>query len=78
MVPETWESYVKLPHDVTWSLDQVSSELCVHGGTTVGWHFPAAPCLGLCEGRPYQRPILVSKSGSDGVRDLGQLCKAAS
>ena len=48
MVPETWESFVKLPHDATWTMEQVSSELHVHGGTSVsvGWHLPlyaAAP-----------------------------------
>ena len=30
MVPETWESFVKLPHDVTWTMEQVSSEPSVH------------------------------------------------
>ena len=34
MVPETWESFVELPHDATWTMEQVSSELCVHGSTS--------------------------------------------
>ena len=34
--------------------------------------------LALCQGRLYGKPRLVSKSGSDGVRDLRKLCKAAS
>ena len=39
MVPETWESSVKLSHDVTVTMEQVSSELCVGGSTpSVGWH----------------------------------------
>ena len=78
MVPETCECFVKLHHDVTWTLDQVNSELCIHGSTSVGWYFPAAPWLGLCEGRPYLKPRLVSNSGSDGAKDLGKPCKAAS
>ena len=79
MVPETWESFVKLPHDATLTMEQVSSERHVHGSTSVGWHLPAAPSpLVHCGGRLYQKPRLVSKSGSDGVRDLGKLCKAAS
>ena len=43
MVPETWESFVKLPHDVTLTMEQVSSELCVQGSTSVGFHFQTAP-----------------------------------
>ena len=43
MVPETWESFVKLPHDVTLTMEQVSSELHVHGSTSVGVHFQTAP-----------------------------------
>ena len=80
MVPETWESFVKLAHDVTWTMEQVSSELCVHGSTSasVGWHLPAVPQEALCMGSLYLKPRLVSKSGSDGARDLGKLCKAAS
>ena len=35
MVPETWESSVKLSHDVTVTMEQVSSELCVGGSTTL-------------------------------------------
>ena len=39
MVQETWESSVKLSHDVTVTMGQVSSELCVGGSTpSVGWH----------------------------------------
>ena len=77
MVPETWESFVKLPHDATLTMEQVSSMLHAHGSTSVGWHLPAAS-LALCGGRLYQKPRLVSKSGSDGVRDLGKLCNIAS
>ena len=77
MVPETWESFVKLTHDATLTMEQASSELCVHGSTSVGWHLPAAP-QALCGGRLYLKPRLVSKSGSDGARDLGKLCEAAS
>ena len=78
MVSETGESFVKLPHDDTLIMEQVSSEHHVHGGSTsVGWHIPAA-LLALCGGRLYQKPKLVSKSGSDGVRDWGKLCEAAS
>ena len=42
MVQETWESFVKLPHDITLTMEQVISELRVHGSTYVGCHFPAA------------------------------------
>ena len=39
MVQETWESSVKLSHDGTVTMEQVSSELCVGGSTAaVGWH----------------------------------------
>ena len=39
MVTETWESSVKLSHDVTVTMEQVSSELCVEGcNPYVGWH----------------------------------------
>ena len=39
MVPETWESSIKLSHDVTVTIEQVSSELCVGGSSpSVGWH----------------------------------------
>ena len=39
MVPETWETSVKLSHDFTVTMEQVSSELCVGGSTpSVGWH----------------------------------------
>ena len=47
MGPEAWESFVKLPHDDTWTMEQVSSDLCVHGNTSVGWHLPAAPKLSV-------------------------------
>ena len=30
-----------LPRDVTWTMEQVRSELCVHGSTSVGWYLPA-------------------------------------
>ena len=44
MVPETWESFVKLLHDATLTMEQVTSELHVHGSTSrVGWHVSAAP-----------------------------------
>ena len=79
MVPETWESFVELPHDATWTMEQVSSELCVHGSTSVGWHSPAAPKLSVgVDSIKSPEPRLVSKSGSDGARDLGKLCRAAS
>ena len=45
MVPETWGSFVKLPHDVTWTMEQVGSELCVHGSTFVGWHLQTCPLI---------------------------------
>ena len=45
MVPETWESFVKLPQDATWTMEQVSSELRVNRSTSVGWHLQAAPKL---------------------------------
>ena len=77
MVPETWESFVKLHHDATWTMEEVSSELCVHGSTYVGGTHQQ-PLRALYGGRLYQKPRLVSKSGSDGARDLGRLCKAAS
>ena len=38
MVPETWGSSVKLSHDVTGTMEQVSSVLCVGGSTAVGCH----------------------------------------
>ena len=38
MVQQTWESFAKLPHDATLTMEQVSSELCVYGSTSVGWH----------------------------------------
>ena len=44
---ETWESFVKLPRDATWTMEQVSSELYVHGSTPVGWHLQAAPKLSV-------------------------------
>ena len=47
MVPETWESFVKLPHDATWTMEQVSSDLCVSGNTDVGGYFAAAPMLSV-------------------------------
>ena len=47
MVAETWESFVKLPHDDTWTMEQVSSELCVQGSTSVGLHLSAAPKLSV-------------------------------
>ena len=78
MVPETWESFVKLPHDATGTMEQVSSEPHVHGSTPVGWHLQAATQARLFGGRLYQKPRLVSKSGSDGARDLGKLCQAVS
>ena len=31
MVSETWVSLAKLPHEATWTIEQASSELCVHG-----------------------------------------------
>ena len=49
VVPETWESSVMLSHDVTVTIkqvtvtmEQVSSELCVGGRTAVGWHIISA------------------------------------
>ena len=77
MVAETWESFVKLSHDATWTMGRVSSELCVRKSTSVGWHFSAAPQT-LCGGRFCFMPYWVSESGSDGGRDLGKLCEAAS
>ena len=38
MVQETWESFVKLPHDATVMMEQVICEQHVHGSTSVGWH----------------------------------------
>ena len=77
VVPETLESFVKkLPHDVTWTMEQASSELCVLQETSVGWTFSATP-IALCGGRLHQKPPLGSKSGSGGARDLGKLCKEA-
>ena len=79
MVPETWESFVKLPHDATLTMEQVTRELHVHEHTSVGWTLPAAPlALCGCGGTLYHMPKMVSESGSDGARDLGKLCKAAS
>ena len=40
---DSWESFVKLPDDATWTMEQVSSDLCVSGNTAVGWHSTAAP-----------------------------------
>ena len=77
MVPETWVSFVKLPHDVTLTKEQVGSELSVHGHTFVGFH-PVNSPQALCGGILYQKPTLVSKIGSDDARELGKLCKAAS
>ena len=77
MVPETWESFVKLPHDATLTMEQASSECHIHGSTSVGCLLPAAS-LALCGGRLYQKPRLIKMNGSDGARDLGKLCKAAS
>ena len=47
MVPETWESFVKLPHDATWTMEQVSSDLCVSGNPPVGGDFTVAPKLSV-------------------------------
>ena len=66
MVSETWESFVKLPHDATLTMEQVS--------ITSSHTLALAPCWGRFD----QKARLVSKSGSDGARDLGKLCKAAS
>ena len=66
-----------MPHYATLTMEQVSSECHIHGSTSVGWLLPEAS-LAICGGRLYQKPRLVSKSGSGGVRDLGKLCKAAS
>ena len=86
MVPETWASSVKLSHDVTVTrgqvtvtMTQVSSELCVGGSTpSVGCHIiSAAPKVSVgC--KINEKPRLGGKSGSDGVRDLGKHCKAIS
>ena len=43
MAPETWESFAKLSHDVTVTMEQVSSELHAQGCTSEEWHIPAAP-----------------------------------
>ena len=76
MVSETWESFVKLPHEATLTMEQVRSECHVHTSFSVGWYLPEAlSLLGLCICRGtlyYQMPRLVSKSGSDGVGDLGK------
>ena len=77
MVSDTWASFVKLPHDATGTMEQVNSELCVHGHTSVGLALTSSP-QALCGGRLHQKPRLVSTSGHDGARDLGKLCKAAS
>ena len=37
MEQDTLGSFVKLPHDVTWNVEQVSSEQHVHEGTSIGW-----------------------------------------
>ena len=49
MVPETWESSVKLSYDATVTMgqdivtiEQVSSELCAGGSTSVGWRIITA------------------------------------
>ena len=79
MAPHDWESFGKLPHDVTLTMEQAIGELCVHGRTSVGWHLPQQPpSSALLGGTLYLKPILVSKSGSDCVRGLGKLWKAAS
>ena len=51
MVPETWKSFVKLPRDATLTMEQVSSECRVHGGTSEGWHLSVASSSSLCWGR---------------------------
>ena len=45
MVPKDCESFVKLPHDTTLTIEQVNSELHVNQNTSVGWTLQAAPKL---------------------------------
>ena len=47
MVPETREGILKLPHDTTLTMEQVNSELNVHGTTSVGLPLQAAPKLSV-------------------------------
>ena len=78
MMQETWESFAKLPHDVTVAMEQVSSELlcpwkhfCRLALTVI------SPLALYCGGTAlYQKHRLVSKRCSDDARDLGKLCKA--
>ena len=77
--PETWEGILKLPHDATLTMEQVNSELNVHGNTSVGWLLQAAPKLSVgLENLSIRCPVFMSKSGSDGARDPGKHSKAAS
>ena len=68
MVSETWESFVKLPHDVTLTMEQVSSECGVHGSTSVGFHLPAAPWLSV--GVDFIRVSTQGKFASGSFADL--------
>ena len=69
LAPVTWHIFSQLPNDAKRHMEQVNSDLHIHGGTGFSWQYPVAPQAAVGEALS-QKPRLVSKSGSVGPSDI--------
>ena len=76
LAPVTLKVFCELPNDAKRHMEQVNSDLHIHGGTGLSWYHPVAPKPAVGEALS-QKSRLVSLSGSDGSIGVASLFQAA-